>query len=76
MRFGVLGTGTVGRTIAAKLEQLGHEVRVGSREAGEDKVPFADAAAFGEVVVNATAGDGQRSPRSSRPGRTTWPASC
>jgi hypothetical protein len=57
MRFGVLGTGTVGRTIAAKLEQLGHEVRVGSREAGEDKVPFADAAAFGEVVVNATAGE-------------------
>src|SRR3954471_9296151 len=57
MRFGVLGTGMVGRAIAGKLSELGHEVRVGSREAGDDKVAFADAAAFGEVIVNATAGD-------------------
>jgi hypothetical protein len=56
MKFGVLGTGTVGRTLAGKLEELGHEIRVGSREAGEDKVTFADAASFAEVVVNATAG--------------------
>jgi predicted dinucleotide-binding enzyme len=46
----------VGRTIAGKLTELGHEVRVGSREAGEDKVVFADAVAFGGAVVNATAG--------------------
>src|SRR3954454_24526199 len=57
MRFGVLGTGMVGRAIAGKLSELGHEVQIGSREAGEDKVAFADAAAFGEVIVNATAGD-------------------
>ncbi|HEY1358944.1 MAG TPA: NAD(P)-binding domain-containing protein [Thermoleophilaceae bacterium] len=56
MKFGVLGTGTVGRTLAGKLEELGHDVRVGSREAGDDKVTFADAASFAEVVVNATAG--------------------
>jgi len=56
MRFGVLGTGTVGRTVAGKLAELGHEVRIGSRTAGEDTVEFADAAAFGEVVVNATSG--------------------
>jgi predicted dinucleotide-binding enzyme len=56
MRYGVLGTGTVGRTLAGKLAELGHEVRIGSRTAGEDTVEFADAAAFGEVVVNATAG--------------------
>jgi predicted dinucleotide-binding enzyme len=56
MRYGVLGTGTVGRTLAGKLEELGHEVRVGSREAGEDKVTFEDAASFGEAVINATAG--------------------
>src|SRR3954468_23875549 len=56
MKFGVLGTGTVGLTIAGKLAELGHEVQVGSREAGEDKVTFAEAAAFAEVVVNATAG--------------------
>ena len=56
MRFGVLGTGVVGRTLAGNLAELGHEVKLGSREAGEDKVTFADAAAFAEVVVNATAG--------------------
>jgi predicted dinucleotide-binding enzyme len=52
------------------LVQLGHEVKMGSRQAGNDKAvswvasagerasegSFADAAAFGEVVVNATAG--------------------
>lgn len=56
MRYGVLGTGTVGRTIAGKLEQLGHEIKIGSRTAGDGAVEFADAAAFGEVVVNATSG--------------------
>jgi predicted dinucleotide-binding enzyme len=56
MRIGVLGTGTVGRTIAAKLRELGHDVLVGSRSAGDDAVPFADAAAHGELVFNCTAG--------------------
>jgi predicted dinucleotide-binding enzyme len=56
MRFGVMGTGMVGRTVAGKLVELGHEVRIGSRTAGDDTVAFADAAAFGEVVVNATSG--------------------
>jgi 8-hydroxy-5-deazaflavin:NADPH oxidoreductase len=32
MRIGVLGTGVVGRTIAAKLLELGHGVRVGTRD--------------------------------------------
>ena len=57
MRIGVLGTGVVGRTIAAKLVELGHDVRVGSRTAKEDAVTFADAAAHGELVFNCTAGD-------------------
>jgi 8-hydroxy-5-deazaflavin:NADPH oxidoreductase len=70
MRFGVLGTGMVGRTIAGKLVAVGHEAKMGSREAGNEKAvawvaetgegasegSFADAAGFGEVVVNATAG--------------------
>lgn len=30
--YGVLGTGTVGQTIAAKLVELGHEVRMGTRD--------------------------------------------
>ena len=70
MRFGVLGTGMVGQGIAGKLVELGHEARMGSRQAGNEKAvawaseagdgasegSFADAAEFGEVVVNATAG--------------------
>jgi 8-hydroxy-5-deazaflavin:NADPH oxidoreductase len=69
-RIGVLGTGGVGRTVGAKLVGVGHEVKLGSRapggeaatawvaEAGEgaSEGSFADAAAFGELVVNATAG--------------------
>jgi 8-hydroxy-5-deazaflavin:NADPH oxidoreductase len=71
MRFGVLGTGMVGQAIGGKLVELGHEVRMGSRQAGNEKAvawaseagegasegSFADAAEFGEVVVNATAGE-------------------
>jgi predicted dinucleotide-binding enzyme len=57
MRIGVLGTGVVGRTIAGKLRELGHEVLVGSRSAGEDAVPFAEAAAHGELVFNCTNGN-------------------
>ena len=70
MRIAVLGTGIVGRTLASALLSSGHEVRLGSRTAGnaaavawcEDiggpasEGTFADAAGFGEIVVNATAG--------------------
>ena len=70
MHIGVLGTGTVGRTLAQALVDHGHEVRMGARAAGNDKAvawaqdggplasegSFADAAAFGELVINATAG--------------------
>lgn len=73
MRIGVLGTGTVGRTIATKLIELGHEVRMGAREADNPVAAewaglhhlstastgtFADAAAFGEFAFNCTAGVG------------------
>jgi 8-hydroxy-5-deazaflavin:NADPH oxidoreductase len=57
MRIGVLGTGVVGTTIAGKLRELGHNVVIGSRTAGEDAVPFADAAAHGELVFNCTNGN-------------------
>jgi predicted dinucleotide-binding enzyme len=81
MRFVVLGTGVVGKTIAARLAGLGHEVKVGTRDpdetmsrtepdrygnppfsAWQEEHPevtlstFAEAAAHGEMVVNATAG--------------------
>jgi 8-hydroxy-5-deazaflavin:NADPH oxidoreductase len=81
VRFGILGTGAVGKTIAARLAGLGHEVMVGTRDPEEtmsriepdpyDNPPFsawqeehsevrlgmfAEAAAHGEMIVNATAG--------------------
>jgi 8-hydroxy-5-deazaflavin:NADPH oxidoreductase len=56
VKIGVLGTGVVGTTIAGKLRELGHEVLIGSRSAGDDAVPFAEAAAHGEIVFNCTNG--------------------
>ncbi len=70
MRIGVLGTGDVGRTLASALLRNGHEVRLGSRTAGNaaavawaadvggpaSEGTFADAAGFGELLINATAG--------------------
>ena len=56
MRIGVLGTGMVGRAISGRLAGLGHDVKVGSRTAGDDKVTFADAASHGELLFNCTSG--------------------
>jgi predicted dinucleotide-binding enzyme len=81
MRFGILGTGVVGKTISARLAGLGHDVMVGTRDpeetlsrtepdqfgnppisAWQREHPevklgtFGEAAAHGEMVVNATAG--------------------
>ncbi|WP_369199061.1 NADPH-dependent F420 reductase [Streptomyces djakartensis] len=83
MRYAVLGTGTVGRVIAAKLASLGHEVTIGTRDPQATLArtepdamgtppfaqwqpqhsqvrlgTFAEAAAFADIVVNATAGAG------------------
>ena len=70
MKIGILGTGMVGSTIGTKLTQLGHEVKMGSRTAKNEKAAewvkkngskasqgtFADASAFGEIVFNCTHG--------------------
>ncbi len=70
MRIGVLGTGIVGRTLGSALLSGGHEVRLGSRAAGNEAAvawaesiggpasegSFAEAAGFGELLINATAG--------------------
>ena len=72
MQIAILGTGIVGSTIGTKLIQLGHKVRMGSRSATNEKAAewvkanganasqgtFADAAAFGELAFNCTAGMG------------------
>ncbi|MFZ4235691.1 NADPH-dependent F420 reductase [Streptomyces murinus] len=70
MRYGVLGTGEVGRTLAGRLVELGHEVTLGSRTADNPVArewatavagrahagTFAQAAAAGEAVINAVSG--------------------
>ena len=70
MKIAVLGTGMVGAAIGGRLASLGHQVKMGSRHAGNEKAlewvkkngtnategAFADAAAFGEIVFNCTSG--------------------
>jgi len=81
MKTAIIGTGTVGRTIASKLAELNHDVMTGTRNVSDklaatsednygnppfsewhkqnSKVKlgsFAEAAAFGEIVFNATNG--------------------
>src|SRR5512143_1276396 len=83
MKIGVLGTGIVAKTIAGKLDSLGHTVKLGTRDvkatlarnepdmAGgpalrvwletHPKVTLAthaEAAAHGEIVINALSGQG------------------
>ncbi|MBL3527193.1 MAG: NADPH-dependent F420 reductase [gamma proteobacterium endosymbiont of Lamellibrachia anaximandri] len=65
MKIGILGTGGVGRVLGAGFAGRGHEVMIGTRDPAAQKVQdwleqtghdaragtFAEAAAFGEVVV-------------------------
>ena len=70
MKVGILGSGDVAKALGTGFVTLGHEVKLGSRSAGNPKTAewakgtkgkgstgtFADAAAFGEVLVLATLG--------------------
>jgi hypothetical protein len=81
MNIAVLGTGSVGQTLAAKLLELGHKVMMGTRNVADAQTKtakdgygnpgigewiksnpgvklatFADAIAFGQLIVNATQG--------------------
>ncbi|OXY91987.1 NADPH-dependent F420 reductase [Streptomyces diastatochromogenes] len=70
MRYAVLGTGEVGRTLAGRLVELGYDVTLGSRTKDNPVAvewataaggrahagSFADAAAVADVVVNAVGG--------------------
>jgi hypothetical protein len=72
MKIGIFGTGMVGAAIGNKLVSLGHDVKMGSRTANNDKAvawakaagakasqgTFADAAGFGELLFNCTQGVG------------------
>lgn len=68
MKVGVLGSGVVGQALGAGFAALSHDVMMGTRDPGSEKVKawvartgehasagtFADAAAFAEVAVLAT----------------------
>ena len=67
MKIGIIGSGVVGQTLAAGFLKHGHEVEIGTRDPAKladwsAKHPgirvktFAEAAAFGDVVVLAVAG--------------------
>jgi predicted dinucleotide-binding enzyme len=68
MKVGLIGTGMVAQALCGKLAELGHEIAVGARSddspslepfsgrAGVICGTFSDAAAFGELIVNATNG--------------------
>lgn len=72
MKIAVLGTGNVGDAIGSRLIEVGHNVMMGSRTADNEKAKtfvakhdgkasagtFADAASFGEIIFNCTAGVG------------------
>jgi 8-hydroxy-5-deazaflavin:NADPH oxidoreductase len=65
LKIGILGTGDVGRALGNAFIALGHEVKMGSREAANEKAAawastsginastgtFSEAAQFGDVVV-------------------------
>ena len=75
MRVGVLGTGNVGQSLGRGFIALGHEVKMGGREANNEKAvawaektgskasvgTFRDAATFGELLVLATLGQANES---------------
>ena len=83
MKIAVIGTGTVGRALASRTAELGHDVAIGTRDpdatlartepdqmgnppfaawhaehSGIALLPLAEAAASGELIVNATSGGG------------------
>jgi 8-hydroxy-5-deazaflavin:NADPH oxidoreductase len=74
MKIGILGTGDVGRALGKGFLALGHEVKLGARDAKNEKAAawvkengdkasagtFTDAAAFGELIVLATLGAGNK----------------
>jgi hypothetical protein len=75
MNVGILGTGDVGRALGKGFIALGHDVKLGARDAKNEKAlawtremgpkasagSFGDAAVFGEVILLATLGTANES---------------
>lgn len=73
MKIGIIGSGDVGRRLADGFIELGHQVKIGSRDPNQSKITewidkhdkekasagtFAETASFGELVVLATLWEG------------------
>jgi predicted dinucleotide-binding enzyme len=70
MRIGIFGSGMVAQTVGKKLAELGHDVMLGTRDAGKlaewqgqvggqgSVGSYAETAAHGDLLINATAGTG------------------
>lgn len=59
----MLGTGTVGQTLGRKLVELGHDVKLGSRSAGNEKaVTWASAAGAADSIFERPGRSGMGSP--------------
>lgn len=81
MKIGIIGTGTVGQTLASRLHEVGHSIVIGTRNVEEKLsaetkdqygnppfsewqkrnpgiplVTFAEAAEYGDILINATRG--------------------
>jgi len=70
MKIGILGSGGVGQSLGSGFISLGHEVKIASRESGNEKLiawatksgelasagNFAEAVEFGDIIVLATNG--------------------
>lgn len=68
MKIGVLGAGAVGQALGKGFAGIGHDVKIGTRDPGQEKITswiaktgprasagsYAEAAAFGELLVLAT----------------------
>jgi hypothetical protein len=70
MKIGIIGSGDVGRVLGSGFIKEGHQVMLGTRDINKEAVvkwlaanassqagSFSEAAAFGDIVVLATAGD-------------------
>ena len=71
MKIGIIGTGIVGNTLGTALIAKGHEVKMGSRDAINEKAiewtkvngknasqgTFEDAVVFGDIIFNCTKGE-------------------
>jgi ketol-acid reductoisomerase len=77
-KFGVLGSGEVGQALAEGLRDIGHEVRIGSRDprkltaySAETKIPngtFAEVAKWGDALYWRC----WEAPRRTCSGRWAW----